>query len=44
VVEETRDDALALKWSRWRMLGHFSGEPEVMKKWLLGESISVHGQ
>lgn len=43
VVEETRDDALALKWSRWRMLGHFSGEPEVMKKWLLGEAISVHG-
>ncbi len=43
VVEETREDALALKWSRWRMLGCFSGEPEVMRKWLLGESIPVHG-
>jgi len=41
VVEESRDGALALKWSRWRMLGHFTGDPAVIRMWLSGEAIPV---
>lgn len=41
VVEEPRDEALAIKWSRWRMLGHFSTDPEVIRMWLAGENVTV---
>lgn len=41
VVEELRDDAVALRGSRWRMLGHFSGDPKVLRMWLSGEKVRV---
>jgi hypothetical protein len=41
VVEETRGNANAIKWSNWRMLGRFSGEPKVIRMWLKGEKVQV---
>lgn len=41
VVEEPRDQALAIKWSNWRMLGHFTADPEVIRMWLKGENVTV---
>jgi hypothetical protein len=41
VVEETRDKAAAIKWSRWRMLGHFTADPKVIRMWLAGEKVVV---
>jgi hypothetical protein len=41
VVEESRDQALAIKWSRWRMLGHFTADPRVIRMWLAGENVKV---
>ncbi len=41
VVEESRDQAKAIKWSNWRMLGHFTADPEVIRMWLGGEDVRV---
>jgi len=41
VVEESRDEALAIQNSRWRMLGSFSGDPGVIRTWLDGKKIQV---
>lgn len=41
VVEEARGDAEAIRRSRWRMLGKFSGEPKVIRTWLKGENVRV---
>lgn len=41
VVEELRDEALAIKWSNWRMLGHFTTDPNVIRIWLAGENVTV---
>ena len=41
VVEEPRDQALAIKWSKWRMLGHFTADPDVIRTWLAGEDVRV---
>lgn len=44
VVEETRDDAWTLRKSSWRMLGHFTADPGVMRTWLSGEEVTVRTQ
>lgn len=41
VVEETRDQAASIKWSNWRMLGHFTADPKVIRTWLAGENVKV---
>lgn len=41
VVEEFRDEAAAIKWSKWRMLGHFTTDPNVIRIWLAGENVTV---
>ena len=41
VVEEGRDSAWALRKSNWRMLGHLTGESDVMRTWLDGEKVQV---
>lgn len=41
VVEEPRDQALAIKWSNWRMLGEFSTDPHVIRTWLAGGNVRV---
>jgi len=43
VVDEDRDEAVVLKRSRWRMLGNLTAEPQVIRRWLGGEKIVVHG-
>jgi hypothetical protein len=44
VVEETRDNAWALRKSNWRMLGHLTGEADVMRTWLKGDKVKVRIQ
>ena len=41
VVEEPREDASAIRNSRWRLLGNFSGDPGVVRTWLGGKKIQV---
>jgi hypothetical protein len=41
VVEESRDEALAIRWSKWRMLGQFTADPHVIRTWLAGENVRV---
>jgi hypothetical protein len=41
VVEESRDQALAIRWSKWRMLGLFTADPHVIQMWLTGENVRV---
>ena len=41
VVEEARDQAAAIKWSNWRMLGRFTADPKVIRTWLAGEDVRV---
>lgn len=41
VVEEPREDASAIRNSRWRMLGNFSGDPDVLRTWLGRKKIEV---
>ncbi|QTN30796.1 hypothetical protein HZ994_00110 [Akkermansiaceae bacterium] len=41
VVEENRDNAWALRKSKWRMLGHLTADSGVMRNWLTGEKIKV---
>ncbi len=44
VVEERRDNAWALRKSQWRMLGHLTADPGVMRMWLKGEKVKVRTQ
>ncbi len=41
VVEESRERAGALQRSNWRMTGGLTGEPDVIRTWLMGERITV---
>ncbi len=43
VVDESRDDAHALKNSNWRMLGNLTAEAQVLRHWLKGDKIAVSG-
>lgn len=43
VVDESRDEAEVLKRSSWRMLGNLTADEAVLRRWLAGERISVHG-
>jgi hypothetical protein len=43
VVDEGREEAQVLRHSRWRMLGNLTAEPDVIRRWLRGEKIVVHG-
>lgn len=42
VVDESRDAAVVLQRSRWRMLGNLTADPQVIRRWLHGEKIVVH--
>jgi len=44
VVDESREQAVVLRNSNWRMLGHLTNDREVLRKWLAGGSFSVHGR
>ena len=41
VVEETRENAGALKRSNWRMIGGLTGEPSVVRTWLRNDKVIV---
>lgn len=41
VVEESREQARSIKASRWRMLGCFTADPDVIRMWLAGEKVVV---
>ncbi len=43
VVDEGRSEALVLQRSNWRMLGHFTADPRVLRRWLTAEKILVRG-
>lgn len=44
VVDEGRGDAQSIRWSKWRMLGKFSGDQGVIRTWLKGEEVKVVGE
>ena len=44
VVEQSRENAWALRKSNWRMLGHLTAEPGVMRMWLNGDQVKVRTQ
>lgn len=44
VVEEMRDNAWTLRKSNWRMLGHLTGDSDVIRMWLTGENVKVRVQ
>lgn len=44
VVEQSRENAWALKKSNWRMLGRLSADDGVMRTWLKGEKVKVRTQ
>lgn len=41
VVNESREQARALRYSNWRLLGGLTLEPDVIRVWLEGEKITV---
>ncbi len=41
VVDQSPQEATALQESNWRMLGNFTGNPQVIRTWLKGEPIKV---
>lgn len=43
VVDEGRDGAVVLQRSRWRMRGNLTADPILIRRWLHGEKIVVHG-
>ncbi|MBK1882309.1 hypothetical protein JIN85_07780 [Luteolibacter pohnpeiensis] len=43
VVEQSRDEALVVKLSNWRMLGNLTADPDLIRQWLEGNPIAVHG-
>jgi hypothetical protein len=43
VVDESPLEAEVLRRSNWRMIGHLTGCPQVLRRWLGGETIAVRG-
>jgi hypothetical protein len=43
VVDESQNEALVLKQSNWRMLGHLTADRTVLSRWLKQEKIAVRG-
>lgn len=43
VVDETEEKAAVLERSNYRVQGSLTANPEVIRKWLLGEKFAVHG-
>ena len=43
VVDESRGEAGVLQRSNWRMTGNLTGNPDVIRQWLKGGKIPVHG-
>jgi hypothetical protein len=43
VVDESREDALVLQKSNWRMLGNLTADAEVLRCWLKSEKVVVKG-
>lgn len=41
VMDESRDEAHALQKSNWRMIGNLTSDPQVLKRWIKAEKISV---
>lgn len=41
VVNESRGQARALRYSNWRLLGGLTPDPDVIRTWLKGEKIAV---
>lgn len=44
VVDESREQAVVLRNSNWRMLGNLTSDREVLRKWLAGTNFPVHGR
>ncbi len=42
VVEEKRSEAGVLRKSNWRMIGKFTADKGVIRKWLGGDRVNVH--
>ena len=43
VVDESRAGAGVLQRSQWRMRGNLTADPKVLRRWLKGEKLAVHG-
>jgi hypothetical protein len=43
VVDESRDQAVVLQRSNWRMTGNLTASTDVIRRWLKGAAIPVHG-
>lgn len=43
VVDESRAEAGVLQRSQWRMRGNLTADPKVLRRWLKGEKLAVHG-
>jgi len=43
VVDESREAAEVLQNSNWRMIGNLTASKQVIRRWLSGEKIKVHG-
>jgi len=43
VVDESREAAEVLQNSNWRMIGNLTASKQVIRRWLSGEQIKVHG-
>ncbi|MGA0846746.1 MAG: hypothetical protein ACO3RV_09410, partial [Luteolibacter sp.] len=43
VVEQDRENAWVLRQSHWRMLGNLTADRSVIRRWLKGEQIHIHG-
>ncbi len=43
VVDESRENAWALKRSSWRMIGNLTADKRVIRRWLKAEKIAVAG-
>lgn len=41
VVEESREKALSIKYSHWRMLGYFTADSRVIRVWLADDKVVV---
>jgi len=44
VVDESREEAVVLRNSNWRMLGNLTSDREVLRKWLTGANFPIHGR
>jgi len=41
VVDESKDEAVVLRNSNWRMLGNLTGDAGVLRRWLKGDKLTV---